>query len=119
LRATAAFVCRRDATVVEAAPSGVVSALPVVVAGNGGLLQGCSRTRVPPNAACVRGGPALKFASRNVCWWRLWVVRSWRFENSGIFQACKRNSDVAAPLGMLFFCRGGSTYRIHEARQAQ
>jgi hypothetical protein len=53
--------------------------------------------------ACVWTVAALKFASRNVCWWRLWVVRSWRFENSGIFQASKRDRDVAAPSGMLFF----------------
>jgi hypothetical protein len=69
--------------------------------------------------ACVWTAAALKFASRNVCWWRLWVVRSWRFENSGIFQASKRDRDVAAPLGILFFLTGGSTYRIPEARQAQ
>jgi hypothetical protein len=55
-----------------------------------------------PQTACVRGGAALKFASRNVCRWRLWVVRGWRFENSDIFQASKRDSDVAAPFGCCF-----------------
>jgi hypothetical protein len=54
-----------------------------------------------------------------VCRWRLWVVRGWRFENSDIFQASKRDSNVAAPCEVLFSLTGGSTYRIAEARQAQ
>jgi len=36
-----------------------------------------------------------------------------------MFQASKRDKDVAAPLGCCFFLTGGSTYRIPEARQAQ